>query len=44
MTAKDYFDPKGYWGDPSGNIRRRTLKKLVSETQTTQDGISEVLT
>jgi hypothetical protein len=22
MTAKDYLDPRGYWGDPSGNIRR----------------------
>jgi hypothetical protein len=22
MVAKDYIDPKGYWCDPSGNIRR----------------------
>ncbi len=22
MAAKDYIDPKGYWCDPSANIRR----------------------
>jgi len=22
MTEKDYLDPKGYWGDPAGNVRR----------------------
>jgi hypothetical protein len=22
MAAIDYIDPKGYWCDPSGNIRR----------------------
>ncbi len=22
MASKDYVDPKGYWCDPSGNIRR----------------------
>jgi hypothetical protein len=22
MAAVDYIDPKGYWCDPSGNIRR----------------------
>lgn len=22
MAAQDYIDPKGYWCDPSGNIRR----------------------
>jgi hypothetical protein len=22
MSANDYIDPKGYWADPSRNIRR----------------------
>src|SRR5258706_16288899 len=22
MAEKEYLDPKGYWGDPAGNIRR----------------------
>jgi hypothetical protein len=22
MATKDYIDPRGYWLDPSGNIRR----------------------
>jgi hypothetical protein len=29
MTAKDYFDPKGYRGDPSGNIRRMSGEQEI---------------
>jgi hypothetical protein len=44
MAAKDYIDPKGYWGDPEGNIHRMgnedgeqeiiaTVAKTCSETE-----------
>ena len=32
MTAKNYLDPKGYWGDPSGNIRRMSGKQEIIAT------------
>ncbi|MCU1306883.1 MAG: hypothetical protein JWN45_1578 [Acidobacteriaceae bacterium] len=30
MTAKDYIDPKGYWGDPSGNIRLSGEQEILA--------------
>jgi hypothetical protein len=32
MTAKDFLDPKGYWGDPSGNIRRMSGEQEIIAT------------
>jgi hypothetical protein len=32
MTAKDYIDPKGYWCDPSGNIRRMSGEQEILAT------------
>jgi hypothetical protein len=32
MTAKDYLDPKGYWGDPAGNIRRMSGEQEIIAT------------
>jgi hypothetical protein len=32
MTVKDYLDPKGYWGDPSGNIRRMSGEQEIIAT------------
>ena len=34
MTAKDYLDPKGYWGDPSGNIHRMSGEQEIIATVT----------
>jgi hypothetical protein len=34
MTAKDYLDPKGYWGDPSGNVRRMSGEQEIVATVT----------
>ena len=34
MTAKDYVDPKGYWGDPSGNIHRMSGEQEIIATVT----------
>lgn len=30
MTAKDWLDPKGYEGDPSGNIRPMSGEQEIS--------------
>ena len=32
MINKDYLDPKGYWGDPSGNIRRMSRGQEIIAT------------
>jgi hypothetical protein len=32
MIAKNYFDPRGYWGDPSGNIRRTSGEQEIIAT------------
>ena len=32
MIEKDYLDPKGYWGDPSGNIRRMSGEQEIIAT------------
>jgi hypothetical protein len=29
LVAIDHLDPKGYWGDPSGNIRRRSGEQEI---------------
>jgi hypothetical protein len=34
MTGKDYLDPKGYWGDGSGNIDRMSGEQEVIATVT----------
>jgi hypothetical protein len=34
MTAKDYLDPKGYWGDPNGNIHRMSGEQEIIATVT----------
>jgi len=34
MRAKGYLDPKGYWGDPSGNIRRMSGEQEIIATVT----------
>jgi hypothetical protein len=34
MAAKNYLDPKGYWGDPSGNIRRMSGEQEIVATVT----------
>ena len=34
MIAKDYLDPKAYWGDPSGNIRRMSGEQEIIATIT----------
>ena len=34
MTDKDYLDPKGYWGDPEGNIRRMSGEQEIIATVT----------
>jgi len=34
MTDKDYIDPKGYWGDPEGNIRRMSGEQEIIATVT----------
>jgi hypothetical protein len=34
MIAKDYLDPRGYWGDPSGNIHRMSGEQKIIATVT----------
>jgi hypothetical protein len=33
-AAKDYLDPKGYWGDPAGNVRRMSGEQAIIATVT----------
>ena len=33
-THKDYFDPKGYWGDPAGNLHRMSREQEIIATIT----------
>ena len=35
MIDKDYLDPNGYWGDPSGNIRRMSGEQEIIATVAT---------
>jgi hypothetical protein len=30
MTDKDYLDPKGYWGDPSGKHRMSGEQEIIA--------------
>jgi hypothetical protein len=32
MTERDYLDPKGYWGDPTGKIRRMSGEQEIIAT------------
>jgi len=32
MAEKEYLDPKGYWGDPAGNIRRMSGEQEIIAT------------
>jgi hypothetical protein len=34
VTDKSYLDPNGYWGDPSGNIRRMSGEQEIIATIT----------
>ncbi len=34
MIEKDYLDPRGYWGDPAGNIRRMSGEQEIIATVT----------
>jgi len=36
MTAKNYLDPKGYWGDPSGNIHRMSGEQEIIVAESAQ--------
>ena len=29
MTSSDYLDPKGYWCDPAGNLRRMSGEQEI---------------
>ena len=40
-VAKDYLDPKGYWIDPSGNLRRMSGEQEIIAVMTDESSDAE---